>query len=322
MVDIMDIQTKYICRLRFQNLIYSSDAQAFEDLFVKVMRAKNSNFYPVKPQGQHGDMKNDGYIDEEGIYFQVHGPESIEKSIAKARKKIETDLTGLLKQWDGVDKFYYVINDKYKGVGAKIHNDLQELKKLLKDLGDDSNIEAGLIVPRDLEDWVLELDQETIYSIIGFLPEDIKDIDLDYAALNDVIDYILKLPVNIRDEKLVVPSFDEKIVYNFGDETGQIVGSEAANKIKMYSSNYGDIEIFFLGQSDFIRFQLQKRFSELYLKSKDVIPEENKNFSDLRYIYMLDTCLPEENRTMVNIIAIQSLFAYFFETCDIFEEPK
>lgn len=318
----MDRQTKYICRLRFQNLIYSSDAQAFEDLFVKIMSKTYPNFHSVKPQGSHGDMKNDGYIGEEGIYFQVYGPENIEKSISDARKKIETDFTGLIKQWDGVKEFYFVVNDKYKGVGAKIHKELQGLKDILKEIGQDNDIKTNLMGPRDLENLILELDIDTVFSIIGYLPESIDGIDLDYAALTEVIDFILKLPVSSGKDKLAVPDFNEKILFNFGNNDGKIISSEVADRIRRYSENYGDIEIFFMNQGNLIRSELQKRFSELYSESKKIILDDSDNYPDLRYMYMLEECLPSEDKTLGNTVAVESLFAYFFETCDIFEEPK
>lgn len=322
MVNIMDRQTKYICRLRFQNLIYASDAQAFEDLFVKIMNKSYPNFHSVKPQGSYGDMKNDGYIGENGIYYQVYGPENIEKSIFDARKKIENDFTGLITHWDGIKEFYFVVNDKYKGVGVKIHKELQELKSILKKIGQANSIKTDLIVPKDLENLVLSLDVDTVFSIIGYLPESVDGIDLDYAALTEVIKFILKLPVSSGENKLAVPDFNDKILFNFATTDGKIMSSEVADRIKRHSENYGDIEIFFMNQGNLIRSELQKRFSELYSESKKIILDDSDNYPDLRYMYMLEECLPSEEKTLGNMVAVESLFSYFFETCDIFEEPK
>ncbi len=62
---------KYIARILFKNKVYECDKQAYEDLFVRIMQNDNVNFEPVKPQGQYGDRKNDGFDKVKGIYYQV-----------------------------------------------------------------------------------------------------------------------------------------------------------------------------------------------------------------------------------------------------------
>ena len=57
----MNQQEKRIAYLIFKNRILESDGQAYEDFFVEVMTKLNPNFEPIKPQGQIGDKKNDGF---------------------------------------------------------------------------------------------------------------------------------------------------------------------------------------------------------------------------------------------------------------------
>lgn len=71
----MDENEKYIARLIFQNRIYESNGQKYEDIFSKVMTYSNPNFNSVKPQGQFGDRKNDGFDRTTGVYYQVYAPE-------------------------------------------------------------------------------------------------------------------------------------------------------------------------------------------------------------------------------------------------------
>lgn len=66
----------YIARLLFQLEIYKRNGQDFENLFSKVMRLSNNEFIQVKPQGQFGDRKNDGFIKSSGTYYQVYAPEN------------------------------------------------------------------------------------------------------------------------------------------------------------------------------------------------------------------------------------------------------
>ena len=89
-----DIQ-KQFAKITLQNKILKSNGQTFEDLFIHIMRLNNPNFRPIKPQGQIGDRKNDGYDSINGIYYQVYAPENLETTINKVIKKLNEDFKGL-----------------------------------------------------------------------------------------------------------------------------------------------------------------------------------------------------------------------------------
>ena len=130
----MDRDEKYLIRIMFQNKIYSSDAQEFENLFTKIMQYRYNDFRAVKPQGSLGDMKNDGYLIDDGAFYQVYGPEDISKSIDTAINKLEVDSEGLINKWNkaNINKFNYVVNDKYKGANVSVHQKLLKLDTILQ----------------------------------------------------------------------------------------------------------------------------------------------------------------------------------------------
>ena len=99
---LMNVQEKAIARKLFQNRILKSDGQAFEDIFTEVMNYSERDFQSIKPWGNIGDRKNDGYIKTKGIFYQVYAPEDIWKSYLDAIKKLKTDFQGLLRQWSPV----------------------------------------------------------------------------------------------------------------------------------------------------------------------------------------------------------------------------
>ena len=76
-----------IARNMFHLQIHEADGQRFEDLFSKIMSYKSRDFQPVKPYGNIGDRKNDGWIQSENTYYQVYAPSNIEKSINDAVNK-------------------------------------------------------------------------------------------------------------------------------------------------------------------------------------------------------------------------------------------
>lgn len=62
------------------------------------MTKAEPNFQPVKAYGNIGDRKNDGFVSQTGIYYQVYAPRDVnkEKTVGDAVKKLETDLKGCM----------------------------------------------------------------------------------------------------------------------------------------------------------------------------------------------------------------------------------
>lgn len=174
----MDHITRSIARNMFHLQIYEADGQKFEDIFSKIMIYKNSDFQPVRPYGKIGDRKNDGWIPNEGSYFQVYAPEDIHKSIKYAIAKIKEDFEGLLINWDNLVKiknFYFVINDKFKGVPPNLY----EAALLIKN--NNKLEDVRILTPKDLENTLFSLPEDMILSTIGHIPK-VNDVDYMYIS--------------------------------------------------------------------------------------------------------------------------------------------
>ena len=72
----MNVQEKTFARQSFQNKIFRADGQLFEDIFSAIMNYAETDFQQIKPWGNIGDRKNDGYIKTKGIFYQVYAPEA------------------------------------------------------------------------------------------------------------------------------------------------------------------------------------------------------------------------------------------------------
>ncbi|GAB6482700.1 hypothetical protein bcgnr5369_54230 [Bacillus cereus] len=308
----MNKHEKYIARLFFQLKVHQSDGQAFENLFLNVMCKSNTNFQPVKAHGRIGDMKNDGFDKILGKYYQIYGPEEIEKkaTIDNAVTKLNKDFYGLKEKWHSscpIKEFYYVVNDKYKGCPAPIHQELIKLEK------DNLNIKFNVFSAHHLEDLFLKLSEEDITGVIGLIPD--MEVDfLDYNDLNEVISFILNLETDISFEpKLELPDFEEKIKFNrLSDRIG----------IWLTSSSYqiGDLEQYFQVNGENISNDLNTKFKDLYDKSKGIIPDDTEYCEDKRFLYILQQACPNNKKVVRDAVLI--LMAYYFESCDIFEKPE
>jgi hypothetical protein len=116
----------------FKLRIHECNGQAYEDLFVSVFEKRRPGFKPVKPHGQAGDRKNDGYVQETGSYFQVYAPEDASQKITEAITKAKNDFAGLKAFWDSISpikEYRFVFNDKFKGPYPEVEKALVDIRK-------------------------------------------------------------------------------------------------------------------------------------------------------------------------------------------------
>lgn len=305
----MDRNTRYIVRLMFQTKVYSCDGAAFESFFTQIMQRHNRNFQQVKPQGQYGDRKNDGFDKTTGTYYQVYAPEDIKIKEKETIEKLVTDFSGLYAYWQSlypIQSFFYVVNDKYKGAYASLFAELRKIEIQYKDVC------ANPFLCRDLEDIFLSLDDVAINDIIGVIPNP-DNVGVEYGVMKDVVDYMLKVKTNPQKEVIPInPNFEEKIIFNKLSE-------QVALYLKSYRINEGIINDFFEYNSNFIKNELRDVFNGLYNEALSVIPDAT-NKSDEVFFYIYEKAYPQH--TFAIDAVIFTLMSYYFEYCDIFKAPE
>ncbi|NQE53229.1 hypothetical protein C5S29_06515 [ANME-1 cluster archaeon GoMg3.2] len=297
----MNVQEKTLARQLFQNKILKADGQIFEDIFSAVMNYAETDFQQIKPWGNIGDRKNDGYIKTKGIFYQVYAPEDIRKTYTNVVSKLKEDFDGLKAQWSHVNEFYFVVNDKYKGVNADCEKIIQEIK-ISYNLNN-----AGFLTAKHLENILFELENDQIYSITGFIPDPANIKQLDFSILNEVIGYIMQLPLNKDDNsKLVLPDWNEKMKLNVLSESVSQLLSNGCFQLHSLDEYLKD-------SSDFLADSLRDKMNEVYLQEK-----ENKSGDKLFWAIVNSASPKAEQMYQTSVIVIMSKY---FETCDIFEEP-
>jgi hypothetical protein len=203
---------KQIARTKFQNKLLSSNKQAFEDLFTKVMQLYDKNFQPVKPHGREGDKKCDGVNKVTGQFYQVYAPEDLKGKDKITSVKLGKTIEGLFSYWPSIstiNEFYFVLNDNYNGVPPAIHQQLSEIATKYQ-------IKADTILCKDLEDIFLQLHEDDIIEILGgSLPSAANITNIDISSLGEVIDHLLNSEIKPKEERFPNdPNFDKKIKFN------------------------------------------------------------------------------------------------------------
>jgi len=278
------------------------------------MKKADSRYTSVKPYGNIGDRKNDGYIKEEGTYFQVYAPEDIskERTIYDAVSKLREDFKGLLKHWDDLCKirsFYFVVNDKYKGLDTRINEELLALSKEFPD------IDFIQFLATEVEQIFLSLSKSDMMDVIGIIPSTEKLImQIEMGPLQRAVRYVIEnYKIANLTATLNAPEFNMKISFNN-------LSSPVSNLLNTGSLHMAALDEFFKHDQEFTRDTLQKVFMSYYAESKKIIGDDLDDAPDIRFFYMLRKCIPSGAEYVQNAVLV--LMSYFFESCDIFEEPK
>lgn len=305
----MDKNTRNIVRLLFQNKVYSYDGAAFETFFTQIMQCHSHHFMPVKPQGQYGDRKNDGFDKTMGTYYQVYAPENITIKQKETIEKLVADFAGLYSYWQAIvpiNLFYFVVNDKYKGVYPSLYEELSKIEKTY------TPIKANPLLAKNLEDIFLSLDETAIEDVLGTIPAQYNG-DVEFGVMKDVVDFLLKVETKPQQEIVPLnPNFDNKITFNS-------LSNSVASYLRSHRINEHVINDFFQYNSNYTKNELRDVFNGLYHKALELLPDgDDKNDRVFMYIY--------ENAYHTHSIAINAaiftLMAYYFEYCDIFEAPE
>ena len=308
----------------FHVRLSKSVGMSFQNLFSDIMRYARPDFTPVKPQGNQGDWKNDGYEPKAGRYYQVYAPEQFDE--AAAIKKLNEDFTGLLAKWGdkavyphGIKEFYFVINDAFRRTPGAYPTTFAALETLRQQ---HYLNECKPFLSKDLEDILLDLPADKIIAVLGNPPNPADISVLSFDLVNEVIRHIVEnTGPRTLSKTLVAPDFDEKIVFNKLNATGYLLRDATYRR--------GSLEEYFCSNSKFTRQEVRDRLQELYEKSKILtfsdVPD-GPTPSDQQLFQILDEITPKTQKNNQRLAtelqnAALVVMAYFFEACDIFEEP-
>jgi hypothetical protein len=158
-----------------------------------------------------------------------------------------------------------------------------------------------------LENLLFELDDDQIFSIIGYLPDPEK-ITLDFSVLSEVIERLIKLPLLATTDSLIVyPNWDDKIKFN------------DLNGLACQYLNTGFYQVHLLNDylengCNFFAEKIKNKIREVYL-------DLNNHYSCNELFWkIVEKISPRQESSIQTAVII--LLAKYFETCDIFEEPK
>lgn len=294
----MDDLTDHFYRLTFENRFRKSLGDGFQSLFEELMSQRHpGDFMPCTPWGNVGDKKNDGFLKSKRTLFQVYAPR--EMSATEAKKKIGEDFAGALAHWK--EKFdHWIFVHNADGLPPHLHEMILDLE----------NANEGLTLevwgfPELLSEFV-KLPEDRRRDWLGPAPAShhkpgFEDIQI---VLKDIESKDTSAPESIRS----VPQ--GKIEYNRLSESVRgllVAGMAKVEVVSDFFHQWPDAEF---GE------RVCKAFREEYrsLKSQKLHP--NEIYGELQIWTGGEAVATPERQ-----VAVLAVLAYFFDSCDIFEEP-
>ncbi len=286
---------------KFENEFLRSKGDAFQAFFERLMGlAYKGDFMACRPWGNQGDRKNDGFLKSERRLFQVYAPN--EMAATKAKTKITEDFEGAKEHWSKHFDEWVFVHNATDGLPPHVQN------LLLNFEADNPGI--------SLEPWGLEelrlifrkLFDDDKASWFGLAPTDVTRMNLGYGDLKVVLEKIAALPAPLSIDVNDVPS--GKIEANVLSEAVTVLIKEGMVKsqlVEEFLSKWYDET---LGE------RLAEAFKTEYRQLRgDYGP--NQIFAELQ-----SWAGGNQRGTPEHELAVLTVIAYYFERCDIFEEPR
>lgn len=278
------------------------------------------------PDFYGGDQKNDGWVVEDAIFYQVFGPTRLKNSLKKEiQDKFKADLSGLLRiiyeenKWSGqIKEFIFIVNTFDNNLPHDserfFENTVSELKKAYK-----VDFEHKIVNTDYIRDILIEIDDIEILKQMSAALH-IKGL-IDFNAITETIimDLILGISGNLS----------KKILNGAGKTSYDRISTPRKIDINNLSDKKDEIENIF-SKLDVVEHAVnninQDIFSEnKFERVKDFIIEK---YTKLRSVYvgvelyekLIEKVLSYSHDKWNLDIPTRFLIVYIFDKCDIFEK--
>ena len=291
--------------------------EAFQDFFNQVMGYGQPGFQSITPWGNWGDGGNDGWIPSNGHYFQLYAPRpTTTLSANDAVKKAVDDFKKIPVKWKNVRKYFFVLNDRFKGIPGPVASALQTLQI------NHSLEEARGWGCMDLEQVFMSLGDNHRMAIVGAVPS-CSFSYIDPTAVSGILTAL----ANREDEVIpllreTAPDFDEKITFNG-------LTSPVSDFLRFYSRHTTIVDEFLDSRDVGLRQSVATEVRNLYQQCKGILSVGEEDAGNTRYVWMIEHLIPEGIRMLRQAHTIKAyraaahiLMAKYFETCDAYDHPN
>lgn len=289
-------------RYRAELALHRCKGTAFQDHFNDVMEAVHgTDFIRVRPAGNVGDRKCDGYLRSTGTVFQVYAPTVVK--LATWVHKVRDDFTGAKDQWSTMRSWTFVHN-QHDGLPADV------VDALLKIEVDNPDLAIDQWPPGHLLELTRHLTEDQLQWLFGYPPREREMRDLDRGDIATAVAGLAVESTSWKPDATGLPVVDaHKLDYNELSEYSRrliTAGIAQARMVESYFDNNPDPTL-----RD--RAGMLMKVGWLDLQRQGVTGDEAFDA-----LYRKVAAHVEGSREATASLA---LLAYMFESCDIFDNP-
>jgi hypothetical protein len=296
----MDELQKSIYVDRFRLAFHTKKGTAFQDWFVLLAgHAFGPDFEEVRPYGSYGDLKCDGRHISSGSVFQCYAPEAMKESELIA--KVDADFHGARKHWSGIMQEWVLVHNDGRGLPPNAVKYLVGLRQ------NHAPLKIATWSEPELLDLTMTLDLDALQALFGPAAS-IAIVDrLVMSDLVPIIEALQRQEPNPNDPPLTPPS-PAKLAKNALSEDSGLFLRIGRRKSALVDTFFRKIPRPDLGERIAEAFRL--RYAEL--KALD-LPADTifKHLQD----YAGFNGEPKRQGAALAVLT------YFFDSCDIFEDP-
>ena len=285
-------------RLKFAEL----DGDGFQDFFSDLMERRDPGFRRVRPWGNHGDRKNDGWTPSRRELYQVYAPSTF--SSQKLVEKLQEDYDGAINHWKKYfDRWVFVHND-IAGLGPEVSSLIAALNA-----SDPVDVECVSWGREQIRREVAELAAADLTAILGPPILNQHFLDVSAESITPLFQHLRLDPPKSGLDALVGPVPVDKIQRNhLGGAVGEllVLGETRIGLVDEYLRRASADPTY--------KADIARTFTNKYavLKSEDLTPDGIFN--------ELLAWVTGGATNAQNLVDAVTVLGYFFFTCQIFEE--
>lgn len=297
-------EAKQFYTTKLEHVFHATMGTQFEDEIAKVLDAHYPDYENPSAMGSQGDWGCDGYVANGRVLFACYGTQNIKKENDYVRSKVSKDFNRALKKWPQMAMWIFITNVL---LGAEFHSRTWIPLRQSHDENSERPVDMRIWDYADIERLLVDLTEEELDLLWpGYAGQE----DFELRDLIEVIDCLVdgsESPPSSEDIEEVSPF---KMSYNEIDENDKVLlhsGIVEYPRIKALFDKHEDPEL-----RDRVAFRLHANWEALNMPacdSSDVLHSLFRKIGGNGY----DTS--GKTRRM----STYALAAFFFQTCDIFE---
>jgi hypothetical protein len=301
MIRFMDELQRSIYVDRFRLAFHTQQGTAFQDWFVRLAgHAFGADFEEVRPYGAQGDLKCDGRRISTKSVFQCYAPYLMKE--VELIAKVDEDFHGARAHWGAKMAEWIFVHNDGRGLPPNAVQHIDGLRS------NHTPIRIEAWSEPELLGLAMALDLPALQALFGYAPS-IAIVDrLVMADLVPIIDALQRQEPNPSDPPPTPPS-REKLEKN-------ALSDESALLLRIGRSKGSLVEAFFRkGSRPDLGERIAEAFRTRYAELKSLDLPTDTIFRHLQDYAGMTGGDPKWQGAALAVLS------YFFESCDIFEDP-